>query len=89
MAGLYSLQSSLVNGFPYWKHNSSNIAIWLSGEWKLATNEYIGTNTAGIAGPFGIEEWPSNIPSKWNFHAGGGKWQETANGEIVFEDCSS
>ena len=86
-AGVYSLQSSLVNGFPYWNHDSSDNAIWMYGQWKIAPNEYIGTDISGIQGPFGIEEWPNNISSKWQF-ASGGKWNEAECGDIVFEDCS-
>ena len=86
--GVYSLQSSLVNGFPNWEHDSSDMAIWMYGQWKLAPNEYIGTDIAGIQGPYGIEEWPNNISSKWQFALGGTKWQEAESGDIVFEDCS-
>ena len=85
-AGVYSLQSSLVNGFPYWKHDSSDNAIWMYGQWKIAPNEYIGTATCGIKGPSGIEEWPNNIHSKWQFATD--KWQEAKIGDICFEDCS-
>ena len=87
-AGVYSLQSSLVNGFPFWKHDSSEYAIWMYGGWYIGGDEYIGTDFASITGPFGIEEWPNNISSKWKFHAGGGKWQEAESGDIVFQDCS-
>ena len=87
MAGLYSLQSFLVNGFPYWKHDSSDTAIWMYGNWKIANDENIGTDFASISGPFSIEEWPNNISSKWRFF-GGGKFQEAKSGDIVFEDCS-
>ena len=87
MAGVYSLQSSLVNGFPYWKHDSDK-AIWIYGEWKIAPDEYIGMANAIIRGPSGIEEWPNNISSKWRFHERLGKWPEAESGDIVFQDCS-
>ena len=88
MAGLYSLQSSLVNGLPYWKHDSSDKAIWFYGEWFVGYYENIGTLKCGIASPHGIEEWPNSISSKWRVHINGNKFQEAANGEIIFEDCS-
>ena len=88
MAGVYSLQSSLVNGFPYWNHDSSDNAIWMYGQWKIAPNEYIGTDISGIQGPFGIEEWPNNISSKWKFYDGD-KWQEAKSSDIVFQHCSA
>ena len=88
MAGVYSLQLSLVNGFPYWKHDSSDKAIWMDGCWNVGDNENIGTGICSIKGPNGIEEWPNNISSKWEFHAGGGKFQEAKSGDIAFEDCS-
>ena len=87
MAGVYSLQSSLVNGFPYWKHDSSDGAIWMYGGWRVGDDEDIGTDICGIAGPYGIEKWPNNIFSKRKF-VGGGKWQEAERSDIVFEDCS-
>ena len=86
-AGVYSLQSSLVNGFPYWKHDSSDSAIWMYGAWRLAPNKLIGTDHCYIYGPFGIEEWPNNIFSKWQFHDGD-EYREAESGDIVFEDCS-
>ena len=86
-AGVYSLQSSLVNGFPYWKHDSSDNAIWMSGCWYVGDDETIGTSRCGIAA-YGIEEWPNNIYSKWQFHIGGNEFKEAEIGDIVFEDCS-
>ena len=86
-AGVYSLQSSLVNGFPYWKHDSSDKAIWMHGNWKIDADDVLGTDIAGISGPFGIEVWPNNISSKWKFYVRG-KWQEAESGDIVIEDCS-
>ena len=85
MAGVYSLQSSLVNGFPYWKNDSSDRAIWMYGGWYVGKN--IGTSTCSITGPDGIEEWPNNISSRWQF-VSGGKWHEAESGDIVFNDCS-
>ena len=87
-AGVYSLQSSLVNGFPYWKHDSSDNAIWMYGEWYVGNNQNVGTDMGSIIGPDGIEEWPNKIFSKWQFHAGGGNWQEAKSDEIFVEDCS-
>ena len=87
-AGVYSLQASLLNGFPFWKHDSSNTAIWMLGQWRVGVEENVGTGINAIFGPYGIEEWPNNISSKWKFHAGGGKWQEAENSDIRFEDCS-
>ena len=83
MAGMYSLQSYLVNGFPYWKHDSSDKAIWMYGGWYVGDDVDIGTGIAGIIGPDGIEEWPNNISSKWEF-SGGGKFQEAKSGDINF-----
>ena len=57
------------------------------GGWYIGGDEYIGTDFASIQGPFGIEEWPNNISSKWKF-ASGGKFHEAESGDIVFEDCS-
>ena len=88
MAGVYSLQSSLVNGFPHWKHEASDNAIWLFGRWKVGHNENIGTGNADIHGPYNIEEWPNNISSKLQFFDGN-KYQEAENGDIIFEDCST
>ena len=85
--GVYSLQSSLVNGFPYWKHDSSDKAIWMYGQWKVGDNGNVETGRCGIQGPYGIEEWPSNISSKWKF-VDTGKFQEAESSDIVFEDCS-
>ena len=87
MAGVYSIQSSLANGFPYWKHDSSDKAIWMFGNWKVGDDKDIGTGIAGIYGPHGFEEWPNNILSKWQFYDGD-EWQEAKSSEIVFEDCS-
>ena len=86
--GVYSLQSSLVNGFPYWKHDSSERAIWMFDvNWKIGDEEDIGTIISSFSGPFCIEEWPNNIFSKWEFF-NGQKFQEAKIGDIVFEDCS-
>ena len=57
------------------------------GGWRLAPNEYVVTNSASIQGPYGIEEWPNNISSKWQFYDGE-KWQEAKSSDIVFEDVS-
>ena len=86
-AGVYSLQSSLVNGFPYWKHDSSDIAIWMHGGWYVGTDKNIGTGICSINGPDGIEEWPNNISSKWEF-LGEDDFQVAESGDIVFQDCS-
>ena len=86
-AGIYSLQLTLINGFPYWKHDSSDKAIWMYGGWKVGDDEDIGIDLCYIQGPHGIEEWPSNISSKWEFAIGERKWQEAESGDITFEEC--
>ena len=85
---MYSLQSSLLNRFPYWKHDSSDKAIWFYGSWKIGYDKNIGTDVCGIFGPHGIEKWPNNISLKWEFY-NGTEFKEAAIGEIVFEDCTA
>ena len=85
---MYILQPIQVNGFPYWKHYSSDKAMWFYDGWMVGYDKNIKTVKCGIAGPRGIEEWPNNISSKWIFSNRPG-WQEAANCDIVFEDCSS
>ena len=58
------------------------------GGWIVGDDKNIGSGIRGIQGPFGIEEWPNNISSKWRFHERLGKWPEAESGDIVFEDCS-
>ena len=87
MAGVYSLQSSLINGFPHWKHDSSETAIWMYSCWCVGDDEFIGTGMRSIQGPYSIEKWPNSISSKWEF-LGEDDFQVAESGDVVFEDYS-
>ena len=89
-SGTYSLQITQVNGHPYWTNTSGKNSIWfdfLYGNWSVGDVIDIGGTICGIQGPKNVDEWPTNIASKWQFY-GGGKWQEAAGEDIIFEDCT-
>ena len=67
---------------------SAKYAIWFeekSGKWVLGDVGNIGGTIGNIKGPI-VEEWPTNIASKWQFYEDG-KWYKAGN-DIIFEDCT-
>lgn len=86
LCGRYSLQSSVVKGHPYWKKSSTGIeAVWFderNGNWKVGAGQNIGSDLCGIQGPCGVDEWPTNISSKWKF-SNGTKFKEAGDDVII------
>ena len=84
--GTYTLQSTPVNGNPWWKKGVfEKEAIWFvekNGNWMIGNIEDLGKGTGGLSGPFGVDEWPNDITSGWQYASNG--WHEAGN-DILFE----
>ena len=62
--GTYTLQSTPINGNPWWtKGVFRKEAIWfdeIKGNWKVGNNGDLGTSICSISGPYNVDEWPNN-----------------------------
>ena len=89
-SGTYTLQSTPVNGNPWWKKGSfDKEGIWFverNGNWMIGSIEDLGKGVGGIKGPYGLDEWPNNISSGWEYHLNG--WNEAGN-EVLIEGKQS
>ena len=84
-SGTYTLQSSPVNGNPWWKKGVfDEEAIWSgeeSGCWWIGRFKDLGKALGFIHGPFGVDEWPNDIASGWKYHSKG--WHEAGNDILI------
>ena len=85
LGGTYTLQSTPVNGNPWWKKGMfDKEALWfdeIAGNWLFGYDKDLGTNIGGVEGPFGIDQWPNNISSGWQYASN--EWHEAGNDIII------
>ena len=85
-SGTYTLQSSPVNGNPWWKKGLfDKEGIWFveeNGNWMIGKIEDLGKGTGGLSGPFSVDEWPNDISSGWKYYSNG--WDK-AEDDITVE----
>ena len=80
-----------MNSYPHWKQKSNKYSIWFefgNGTWKVGPISALGSDKSWIRGPFGVDDWPQNIPANWQY-GGGTKWCVAGSGDVVFEDLSN
>ena len=69
-SGMYFLQDSLIDGFPFWKNNEQNLTIWfnkINDHWSISNSKDVGTANWVFAGPKNISELPHRIDSDWKY----------------------
>ena len=83
--GTYTVQSTPINGNPWWKKGLFHEeAIWfdeMTGNWKIGDIEDLGKSFCSILGPYGVDEWPNDITSGWKYASNG--WHKAGNDIIV------
>ena len=86
--GFYHLEKDNFDGFPYWKQENGDNAIWFqkSGRraWTIGHEDYLGQDYDGIIiGPNDITTWPTQISEGFKYWDGS-NWQSN---DILFEEC--
>ena len=86
--GYYYLANGIVNGFPYWKQDKGEIAIWFQKSWTVGNEDNLGQDYNGIIGPNEVTAWPSQIISGYNYwQPYYSEWKNVEEFGILFEDC--
>ena len=88
--GNYYLANENLNGFPYWKQDNGDNAIWFHKSWyegwTVGNEDYLGQDYNGIIGPNDVTAWPSKTLGDYNYwHYS--EWKHVEEDDIFFEDC--
>ena len=89
--GSYILATNTSNGYPYWKQQDGNNAIWFQKSWhtgwRVGHVDNLGHNYYfGIIGPINITAWPTLISEGYKFY-NGSYWQPASGTDVILEDC--
>ena len=88
--GFYYLANDNLNGFPYWKQDNGDNAIWFHKSWyvgwTVGNEDYLGQDYNGIIGPDDVTTWPSQTLSDYKYWHDS-EWKNVEEDSISFEDC--
>ena len=88
--GNYYLANDNLNGFPYWKQDNGDNAIWFQKTWYIGwtvgNENYLGQDYNGIIGPNYVYLWPSRTLSGYKYWHDS-EWKNVEEDSLLFEDC--